>query len=87
STRRTRPQRKETTTPGYSAVRKQSSQSKRDPIFTQPYIPSETVVLEQAKSMEAGKDGKSILPYRKQQDAESLPVLFKVPVKGKENKD
>jgi len=82
---RTRVQRKQTAASHYPAARKQSPQSKQDPIFTQPYIPGATGAL--INSAEAGGDEprKLILPYKKQEHTESLPVLFKVPARDKEN--
>ncbi|MCC7136518.1 MAG: DEAD/DEAH box helicase [Nitrosomonas sp.] len=71
--------------PHHSPARKPSLQSKQDPIFTQPYTPGGMVAP--TISAEAGGDDsyKSILPYKKQQDTESLPVLFKVPVRDKKS--
>lgn len=68
--------------PRHAAVRKQPLRSNQDPIFTKPYVSSTTIVL--TKFGGDAHEG-SILPYKKQQDTESLPVLLKVPVRNKED--
>lgn len=82
---RTRLQREQTAAPRHhSGTHKRSPQSKQDPIFTQPYIPSSAAAA-LINPVESGGDEphKSVLLSQKQEDTKPLPVLFKMPVKDK----
>lgn len=71
--------------PHHSYTRKSSPQSKQDPIFTQPYVSGGVVAPIIPVEADGDDSHKSILPYKKQKDTESLSVLFKVPVRDKKS--
>lgn len=69
----------------HSDIRKRSLKPKQDPIFTQPYKPAGVAVTPKNLVGSSGDEAdKSILLYKRQQKAESLPALFRVPIKKKD---